>query len=877
MPDSDYSPQESLPEGAASVPAEHGASPAEAGAVGATDDPRVQAAQAGEAQASEGAGSAAATAARTAPEQSPAESARIARVRRLLHSHRARWAAAGLALAAAGIAGSLVGAREVAHSDARDARAAFAQTATQIGSTLKLAIEQQEEITAAAGALFAAAPHPTRQELQAWATWMRAGQLHPALDRLAFVGLSPVAPTTVLRTRSSVSGSRSAAIGAQASPAAARATPVPGRPSLWGARVVSVDGRPYECLASAALVRGSAQAWPASRDCTLTPALLAARASGRSVYAMAPVGQARVLTVDTPVYRGILPPPSAAARRGAFVGWVRELLAPQALLQAALQGHPGGALRVRRRTGAASAVFASGVQEHGAQSSAIDLHDGWTARAFGAPVHESIVGNREALTISIAGGLVGVLLGLLLFVVGSREPAQAQEPVQETAEPTREALYDALTGLPNRALTLDRAERMLARTGRQSGMLAGALLIDVDWFKDLNDKLGRTAGDELLAIVAGRLQEVVRAGDTVGRLADDKFVALVESQARGARLESLARRVMDALHKPVELQGFGPALHLTVSIGLAFGRYSSTDDLLRDAELALRDAKAAGKNRFTLFNANLRSVIEDRGVLEMELSAALQDKQFTLLYQPIYDLASRRLAGIEALIRWAHPKRGLLEPTEFIPLAEETGLIVPIGRWALEEACTQAAAWSVAGHRVAVSVGVSPTQLERAAFSTDVLRALQQSGVEPALLTLSIPEGAVIEDTEAAGTRLTEIKQLGVRIAIDNFGNGYAYRSDLQRLPLDFLRVDRSSLAPSDDEDYRNWLLEAIMAFARDLSLAVIATEVQTYEQMSALQSMGCNMAQGEFMGKPVPGENLESLLAGEFPTAPAMPTGSSA
>jgi EAL domain-containing protein (putative c-di-GMP-specific phosphodiesterase class I) len=269
----------------------------------------------------------------------------------------------------------------------------------------------------------------------------------------------------------------------------------------------------------------------------------------------------------------------------------------------------------------------------------------------------------------------------------------------------------------------------------------------------------------------------------------------------------------------------------------------------------------------------MRSVIESRSVLETELNAALQDKQFILLYEPIRELSSHKVVGLEALIRWRHPKRGLLDPAEFIELAEETGLIVPIGRWALEEACNRGATWNVAGHRVGISVEVSANQLNRDGFVTDVRRALQQSGMEPSLLTLEIAETTVMRDLAAAAARLQEIKQLGVRIAIDDLGgSGYAHHSDLQRLPLDCLKVNRGSLAASDDEDYRSWLLEAILIVGRDLSLKVIATGIETSDQMTALQDMGCTMAQGAFMGLPTPVEAVESLLSADLPAAGASP-----
>ena len=369
----------------------------------------------------------------------------------------------------------------------------------------------------------------------------------------------------------------------------------------------------------------------------------------------------------------------------------------------------------------------------------------------------------------------------------------------------------------------------------------------------------------------------MRGGDTVGRYGDDEFIVLVESAARGVRLDSLARRIIESLHKPLELGGFGPSFFTTASIGVAFGRYATHDDLLRDAHLALLAAKSAGKDRYTLFNANMRSMIESRSVLEEELNTALAEKQFSLLYQPIYDLTTREIAGFEALIRWRHPKQGVLPPADFIPLAEDTGLIVPIGRWMLEEACNDAAAWNVSGHRVGISVKVSAHQLDRGGFVTDVRRALQQSGVEPDLLTLEIAETVVMHDLEAAAERLAEIKALGVRIAIDDFGgSGYAYHSDLQRVPLDCLRVDRSSLAASDDEDYRSWLLKAILVVGQDLSLSVIATGIETHEQLATLQALGCTMVQGAIAGKPTSADAVEELFDSTLPPAPT-PTPSDA
>jgi diguanylate cyclase (GGDEF)-like protein len=782
-------------------------------------------------------------------------------LRRLLTSRRTAWVAVALVCVAAGAVGSLLGARAVARKDGERARETFQRSAGGVASTLQLTLQRDGGVAVGASTFFAANPQATRAEFQRWAAWAAAGRHSPELDRLALVGLTPARQTAA---------QLAAAHGGLGS-AAARPPAGVGR----DARLVSVGARAggsYYCYTVGEI--GPGRSSGQNRDCLLTPTLLLTRDSGRTRYRSTSIDGAPALVFDTPVYRGNATPSTVAGRRAAFVGWLREVLLPQPMLQQALYGYPGEALRVRYRTASTSLLFTSGAPQAGGQSATANLHGGWTARILGAPAQAGVLANGNSLALLILGCLASVLAVALVYVLGARRAWRS--PATSRASDGGgggERLYDALTGLPNRALTLDRAECMLARVGRQSGMLTGALLVDLDWFEDINEKLGREAGDQLLRVAAERLQSVVRADDTVGRLGEDKFVALVESQARGVKLESLAARMIEALREPVELEGFGPSFHMTASIGVAFGRYARTEELLADTQIALDAAKAAGKDRFTLFNANLRSVIEDRGVLDSELNAALQDKQFMLLYQPIYDLGSRRVVGVEALIRWEHPERGVVPPADFISAAEETALIVPIGRWALEEACTRAAAWNAAGHRVGVAVKVSPGQLNRDGFASDVLRALQQSGIEPSALTLEIPEAAVIGDVDAAAVRLGEIAQLGVRVAIEDFGNGYAHRSDLQRLPVSFLKVDRGAVAESDDEDYRSWLLEAIVLFARDLSLGVIATGVRSAEQLANLQRIGCTLIQGSLVGEPAPADAVEPVLGAELPglEAPAM------
>jgi diguanylate cyclase (GGDEF)-like protein len=780
------------------------------------------------------------------------EIAPIERSGRLAQGRKSIWAAVALLCVAAGTIASVLGAHAVARHDSAKARGAFDQTSAGVASTLKTAVQREEDLVVSASTFFAGNPKASQAEFEKWAKWAHMLRHYPELDGLRLVTLVRAPQLAAFET------------GLTGNPVKATTpTPTAARRNGDNLRIVPAGTRPYYCLAVASLARNPTDAAPAGLDyCVLSPTLLSSRDTALSSSSPALGRRTEAVRVETPVYRGGLPPSTAAGRRGAFVGWLSEVLAPKVVVQEALRGHPNTAVRLGYRAGSSNIAFTAGAPQPGAQSAKIDLHNGWTASIFGASAGGGTLADGWALALLIGGILLSALLGLVIFLLGgdrTRRPA----PVKRDLD--HEQLYDSLTGLPNRALTLDLAERMVARTRRQSGMLAGALVIDIDWFKDVNEKLGPAYGDQLLKVVAERLETVVRSGDTVGRLGGDEFVVLVESAARGARLDSLARRLIEAMHKPVELDDFGPSFFLTASIGVAFGQYAYPKDLLRDAQLALQAGKAAGKDRYTLFNANMRSVIEGRGALEAELNTALLDKQFFQLYQPIYDLSTREIVGLEALIRWRHPIRGTVSPADFIPLAEETGLIVPIGRWALEEACTRAAAWNVAGHRVGISVQVSTNQLNRDGFVTDVRRALQQSGIEPALLTLEISENTVMLDVAAVTERCAELKQLGVRIAIDDFGSGYAYRSDLQQMPIDFLKVDRSSLAASDDEDYRSWLLEAILHFGHDLSLTVIAKGIDTYEQMTTVQAMGCTMAQGFFMGDPLPAHAVEGAIEADF------------
>ena len=325
---------------------------------------------------------------------------------------------------------------------------------------------------------------------------------------------------------------------------------------------------------------------------------------------------------------------------------------------------------------------------------------------------------------------------------------------QTERELVHQSLHDALTGLPNRVFVIDRGEQMLARARRRRRAVA-ALHIDVDAFKQINDRFGHAVGDEALRTVASRLSGCLRETDTAGRLSGDEFVVLLEDLSREMRPQAVAERISRVVAQPIEPQSLGGrTLSVTVSIGIAIGRRPSADDLLRDADFALYEAKAAGKNRWTAFEPIMHDAVLERITLEADLKEAVAEEQFFLLYQPTFALRSERMTGVEALIRWRHPTRGMVSPDAFIPIAESIGLIVPIGRWVLRTAGAQARAWTAEDRAPIVSVNVSGRQLDDGGFVGDVAAALVAAELDPAQLTLEITETALMRDAAAAAARL---------------------------------------------------------------------------------------------------------------------------
>ena len=424
------------------------------------------------------------------------------------------------------------------------------------------------------------------------------------------------------------------------------------------------------------------------------------------------------------------------------------------------------------------------------------------------------------------------------------------------------ATHDALTGLPNRTLILDRVEQMLARAARSKTPVA-ALFIDLDNFKSINDTLGHGVGDELLRAVATRLQGVVRHADALGRLGGDEFVVISEELTLAAGPELIAERMLEALKHPFNI---GPdqetRLTVTASVGIAAGERASAEDLLRDADIAMYRAKWDGKNRYTVFDTDMQDKMQNRMELEMDLREALPNEEFHLVYQPTFGLDDMRPNAVEALIRWQHPRRGLVQPDAFIPLLEETGLITEVGAWVLEEACRQSATWKTAGYPIDVAVNVSGRQLDDDRLIADIEGALSASGLAAAALTIEITETTLMRNTEETARRLAAIKQLGVRIAIDDFGTGYSSLAHLQRFPVDALKIDRSFIAGMRANKEGETLIHTLVQLGKALSIETFAEGIEEQQELSILRDENCDSGQGYLFARPLDVTAIEAFFA---------------
>ena len=426
-----------------------------------------------------------------------------------------------------------------------------------------------------------------------------------------------------------------------------------------------------------------------------------------------------------------------------------------------------------------------------------------------------------------------------------------------------EAFHDPLTGLANRALFIRRVHQTLEAVSPDSADAAFAVVVvDIDDFKLVNDSLGHTLGDMLLRAIASRLKRCVRAVDTVARLGGDEFCLLLE-HVSDADVLRVADRVQEEMGVPFNLRGY--EIYTSASVGVAYGRegYQEAEELLRDANIAMFRAKSGGRGRRAIFDASMRRAAVNRLTLETDLRRAVERGEFMLYYQPVIALDSGAVTGFEALIRWNHPKRGLVMPGDFIPLAEETGLIVPLGRWVLVTACEEAVRWEKLGlGPLQISVNVSARQLALPYLVEQVAQVVEQTGLAPERLNLEITESVLMDQAESVVAKLRELRRLGVGLHIDDFGTGYSSLAYLHRFPCDTLKIDKSFLLshPTPDED--PWaIIGTIRSLAQLLGMAVTAEGVEQPEHLERLREIGCEHAQGFYMSRPVPADRIPALV----------------
>lgn len=427
-----------------------------------------------------------------------------------------------------------------------------------------------------------------------------------------------------------------------------------------------------------------------------------------------------------------------------------------------------------------------------------------------------------------------------------------------------DAFHDALTGLPNRALFVDHVKLAIAKLQRRADQTFAVLYLDLDRFKVVNDSLGHMGGDQLLVGIARRLESSLRPGDTIARLGGDEFTVLLEDIGDGSTVTQVAERIQSELSAPFSLSG--REIFTTVSIGIALSstEYERPEDILRDADTAMYRAKGLGKARHEVFDTGMHSQALKLLQLETDLRRALERKEFMVVYQPIMSLETGKLCGFEALIRWPHPERGLISPMDFIPLAEETGMIVQIGEWVLREACEQMRRWQVVfptDQPTFMCVNLSVKQFSQHDLIEKVASILHETNLAPSSLKLEITESAVMENVDTATRMLKELRDLGVQLAMDDFGTGYSSLSNLHRFPINTLKIDRSFITRMVENNENAEIVRTISGLAQNLGMDVVAEGVETREQLDILRSLGCKYGQGYFFSKPLDTQSAEAFI----------------
>ena len=543
---------------------------------------------------------------------------------------------------------------------------------------------------------------------------------------------------------------------------------------------------------------------------------------------------------------------------------------PTQMVLAAASGVPGDLMEALRRGPVGEGVGGCAISENRlvVQESYASWEGGLEAyrerglqAAMAAPVHENGAPVGSLTVASFRPGRTYSQTEQDVLSAFAEHASLALTDARNFEDAMHQAFHDSLTGLPNRALFLDRLELAHARS-RRSGSPIAVLFMDLDSFKNVNDSLGHAAGDELLVLVAGRLRRWLRPSDTAARFGGDEFAILLEDLDTTNAAQVVAQRVLDSLREPFAIQG--QEVLVGSSIGIASSAHPGSDDLLRNADLAMYRAKGLGKGRFQMFEPGMHVAVLERLELEVDLQRALDRAEMCVHYQPIIEMTSAQVIGLEALVRWRHPVRGMIQPNDFIPLAEETGQIHRIGEWVLGQAIRDACAWNSGvreGMPVRIGVNLSARQLQEPTLVGQIAAVLSETGMPAENLVLEITETVLMQDLEGTVGRLQELKRLGICLSVDDFGTGYSSLQYLRRFPLDSLKIAKSFVdgvgGPSQDAA----VARAIIELGTSFQLRVVAEGIERQDQHQRLVELGCTHGQGFLYSRPVPADQVEQLL----------------
>lgn len=767
---------------------------------------------------------------------------------------RATWAVLAVGLVAA----AALAATTYAKANSR-ATQSFEASSSSLSSAITSSIRRDEDLVAGQQGLLSAFPRLTSSQFFTAIGGSSLASRYPGGLGFSFVQRVPRAQL-------------------QAFAAAQAKDPLSGVADMEPSHFVPfpAGARPYYCLIKVGWSTGQVREpssgliatfdFCASYSANPFPAALASATSSGSLVVLPPISEyPGVFYTVAPVYRAGAVPATTARRQADLVGWVLGTFSGKATLRAALGNLSDPKVSLfYQPNDQKPMLMASLGQARGSRHYMSSLPAGpggrWLIRVTGGM--SSGATTSAAIDLLLVVGLTLVLFAFVRLLASSRE--RALSLVEErTGELRHLALHDALTGLPNRALIADRAGQMLARTHREP-LAIGALFIDIDNFKEINDSFGHQRGDLLLRAVAERLRSAVRPSDSVGRLGGDEFVVLVQGDSLDAGPHVVAQRLLEVLDQPFVLEGMDDvALEVRASIGVAIGKRSDADELLRDADVALYQAKQSGKGRYVVFRPEMQAAVQERLELEIDLRSAIGGGgggELFLEYQPTFHLKTMEMAGAEALARWHHPTRGLVAPDLFIPVAEESGLIVELGRRVLAQSCQQAATWETMGMPLPVSVNVSGRQLDYGGLVADVETALRQSGLSPELLTLELTETALMRDSKELSAQLENLKQLGVHLAIDDFGTGYSSLSYLRRFAVDTLKIDRSFVAGVTRSAQTRAIVHTLVELGARLHLRVLAEGIEDEAQLTSLRQERCGLGQGFYYSRPVSAEKITQI-----------------